>query len=82
MYYTFPMTTQAILQGDRVRVRIGGQVLDMNVDHIIDTPLQGTMIRSETASDHVWTKVWVNVKCVIEVLVETPSADDPFRGLS
>lgn len=67
------MTTQPTTQperfavGQRVTVKIGGQVHEMTIGDIrLDRPDGDQIaIRSTDGADHVWTHMWCAVGCVI-----------------
>lgn len=78
---TSPINTSDLAEGDsRIRVRIGGQTLDMNVDVLEYTHDGHVVVRSETETDHMWTKMWVRLGDRVDLVAEA-ATDDEFEGL-
>jgi hypothetical protein len=74
---TYPIPVDLLTEGTRIRVNIGGQTLDMNADVIEFDQDCNMVVRSQTETDHVWTKMWVRLGGTVQV-VANAAPDDEF----
>lgn len=58
------MDTPTVHIGQRVTVRIGGQVHTLTVGEIVHAPDGRVKFRSITPTDHIWTQMWIYEGCL------------------